>query len=106
MDKEEFIKKIQEIGGCEDEVQRRTLLAEVNDEVSKVYDERDTLSATNQKQTEDMETLRKANMDLFLRVGSQKTDVDANKDLTGINSEPPKEKRKFEDLFDEKGGIK
>lgn len=112
MDKENFIKKIQEIGGCEDEVQRRTLLAEVNTEVSKVYDERDSLNASKQgfedqikKANEDLETLRKANMDLFLKVGAQKSEAEIKKDTTGIDDKKD-EKLKFEDLFNDKGGIK
>ena len=38
MDKDTFLSKIAEIGTISDEVERRKLLTEVSDEVSKVYD--------------------------------------------------------------------
>ena len=105
MDKETFLQAIQEIGTCEDEIQRRTLLAQMSDEVVKIYDSNESLANSNKQFESDNETLRKANMDLFLRIGADKTDFEKQKDTTGITQEE-NEKRKFENLFDEKGGIK
>ena len=92
-------------------MQRRTLLASVSDEVSKVYDSLadntatiDSLNSTIEKNKVDMEKLREANMSLFLRVGGDKPASEIHEDKTGIKPEP--EKRKFEDLFDDKGGLK
>lgn len=102
MNKDDFISKIQEIGQCEDVVQIRTKLAELNDEVSPIFDNVDTLTTENNKYKEDNESLRSANMQLFLRVGGR-TEQQANEDVTGTK---PTEKLKFEDLFNDKGGLK
>lgn len=106
MDKEKFIEAIQNIGKCEDEVERRTLLAKLSDDTSTIFDENATLKTEKEKYEADNEKLRQANMDLFLRVGSEKSKEEQIKDSTGIDTKPPAEKRKFEDLFNEKGGIK
>ncbi len=106
MDKETFLSKILEVGTIEDEIQRRTLLTEITDGVSSVYDNVDTLNTNIEslntsltKANEDLEKAQKANMDLFLRVGEQKTQSEVNQNNTGVGKEP--EKRKFEDLFKE-----
>lgn len=105
MTKDEFLEKIKEIGTCEDDVSRRTLLAEMTDSISKVYDDMDansstinTLNETISKNNEDMEKLREANMSLFLRLGSNKSSSEVLEDTTGIKTDE-KPKRKFEDLF-------
>lgn len=103
MDKETFLSKIQEIGTCEDEVQRRTILAEVQDEVSKVYDTNNDLVETNKKYVEDNEDLRRANLDLFKRIGKDESDNKYIEDETGVKPEEEKPKRKFEDLFNNEG---
>lgn len=105
MDKEKFIEAIKEIGQCEDESERMSMLAKLNDETSAIFDENATLKTINEKYESDNEKLRKTNMDLFLQVGSTKSDDERKKDTTGLEDEE-KKKRKFEDLFDEKGGIK
>ncbi len=102
MDKDSFLEKIKQIGTLEDEVERRTALTELTDEVSGIFDTNNTLMEQNKKYEEDNEKLRQANMDLFLKVGTGKTEQDVRNE----NQEPEKEPRKFEDLFDEKGMIK
>lgn len=104
MDKQAFLEKVTAIGTCEDEVQRRTLLAELSDEGGKVFDDFAKATETSTSLAADNEKLRAANMQLFLRVGGEKTPEDQMKDTTGIDQK--KDKLKFEDLFDEKGGIK
>ncbi len=108
MDKKTFQEQIAKIGTIEDEVERRTLLASLNDEVSKDYDTIDTLNTTVSslqsnlnKANEDLTKAQKANMELFLRVSSQKSDNDVKDDSVGEEHEKPK--RKFEDLFKEGG---
>lgn len=112
MDKAQLLKMIKDVGTCEDDVQRRTMLAELNDEVSNLFDDRETLKtdkesleASNEQYKTDNETLRQANMKLFLRVGSDKTDKQQKEDSTGIKT-PDVSKRSFDDLFNEKGGLK
>lgn len=104
MDKETFLNKLKEIGTIEDEVQRRDLISDLTDEVSSVYDQYNNLVEEDKKHVEDIEKLREANMKLFLKVGTEKTEEQREKDLSG--SEPEKEPRKFEDLFDDKGNLK
>lgn len=105
MKKSEFTDKIKAIGTCEDEVQRRTLLAELEEDAAKDYDELERLGTENQTLTTANESLRDANMKLFLRVGETKTEEQRKKDETGIEDRE-KEKKKFSDLFDEKGEFK
>ena len=100
MDKQTFLDKLKAIGTSEDETERRTML------LSRVYDENSTLTESNKSYLEDMEKLRSANMQLFLRVGENKTPDEINKDKTGVKDEPTPEPRKFESLFDDKGGLK
>ena len=106
MDKDTFLSKIQEIGTCEDEVQRRTMLAELSTEATNLYETNETLTSTNDNLTKDMESLRQANLDLFKMIPNTKTESEQLKDQTGL--EPVKEEKilRFEDLFDEKGEIK
>ena len=46
MDKDTFLSRITEIGTVSDDVERRRLLTEVSDEVSKVFDNIDTLNGS------------------------------------------------------------
>lgn len=112
MTKDEIMEKIKEIGTCEDDVSRRTLLAEMTEGIDKVFTDIETsnstinsLNETISKNNDDMEKLREANMSLFLRLGSQKTSSQILEDTTGIKTEE-KEKRKFEDLFKKEGDDK
>lgn len=105
MDKQAFLDKLKSIGTSEDEVERRTMLSELTDEVNRVYDENSTLTESNKSYLEDNEKLRSANMQLFLRVGENKTPEQVNLDTTGVKDEVH-EPRRFENLFDEKGGLK
>lgn len=106
MDKDTFLSKIQEIGTCEDDVTRRSLLLEVTDGIKEVYDKElehtstiDSLNNTITNKDKDIERLREDNMKLFLRIGEQKSPEEITKDSTGIEQKPESNKRKFEDLF-------
>lgn len=103
MDKDKFIEKIKEIGALESDIDIRTALTELTDEVVPVFDTKQSLEEENNKYKEDNEKLREANMQLFLRVGSQ-TPAEAQKEISGV--EPEKTPRKYEDLFDETGNLK
>ena len=105
MEKQDFLDRILEIGKCEDDVQRRDLLSQLSEEASKDYDNLKTLTESNESLKNDNETLRDANMKLFLRVGEAKDPDARKKDEIGVDGKE-KEKRKFEDLFNEKGAIK
>ena len=101
----QFTNAINVIELSEDDVERRTMLSELEDEVTRVYDENSNLTKSNQSVLEDNEKLRSANMQLFLRVGENKTPEQVNLDTTGVKDEVH-EPRRFENLFDEKGGLK
>lgn len=105
MDKDTFLQAIKDIGTCEDEVERRTKLTELSEGVVNIFDLNSELETKNTEYQEGMEKLREANMQLFLRVGSNKTEEEVKEDKTGIKEEV-KETRKFSDLFDEKGNLK
>lgn len=104
--KEEFLTAVTAIGTCEDEVQRRELLATLQNETAELFDSHDTLTQANTDLTADNEKLRNANMSLFLQMGANKTPEQQQRDSTGIESQQNKAPRKFEDLFNEKGEIK
>ena len=106
MDKQGFLDKLKAIGTSEDEAERRTMISELTDEVSRVYDENSTLTESNKSYLEDNEKLRSTNMQLFLRVGENKTPEQINEDKTGVKDDPTPEPRKFENLFNDKGGLK
>lgn len=103
MDKEKFLEFIKNIGTTEDEAQRRELLTQLNDEMVGIFDINEKLTNENNTYKDDNEKLRSANMQLFLRVGTKSEDKKEEKP-DGTKEDP--EPRKFEDLFDEKGGIK
>ena len=94
LSKDEFMAKIQEIGTCEDDVQRKELLTELSGSISEVYDDNDTLSKANKQYEEDNEILRKANNKLWLETTSNSEG--------GNPEEKEEEKLSFDDLF--KGG--
>lgn len=96
--KQELLDKLTEIGTCEDDVQRRDIIAQLTDNVGADYDRFATLEDENKNLTQANESLRESNMKLFLQV------TEKSKPEPVI--EQPKEKRKFEDLFNEKGELK
>ena len=97
--REDFNNAMQELGQCEDDVTRRSLLVALSDNLGGVFDENETLNTAAQNSAAEIEKLQKANMELFLRVGNKRTPE------TEKAEEPPK-RRRFEDLFNEKGEIK
>lgn len=105
MDKNQFLEMVKQIGTIEDEVERRTKLTELTDSVSAIFDSNSELIEKNKQFEDDNEKLRNANMQLFLRVGANKTEKEIQEDQVG-KTEEDKEPRKFEDLFDDKGNLK
>lgn len=99
MDRKEFEDKIKEIGTCEDEVKRRELLTELNDGAISVFDDNETLKTENTKTKEENERLLESNRKYFMRLESQKSDIESQEDQTGIGG---KEEKKFKS-FDEIG---
>ena len=103
--KKDLLEKLRTIGTCESDVDRRELINSLYEEAGNDYDELETLKTTNQTLQEENDMLLRANKKLFLQVGTDKDDESRKEDELGIKDEPEKV-LKFEDLFDEKGGIK
>lgn len=104
MEKLDFLNTLTQIGTCEDEAQRRDMLATLNTEASQLFDTNAELSKQNDQFKLDNETLRSANMKLFLQVGAGKTPEQIKKDTTGLEDKPD-ENLTYENLFKE-GGTK
>lgn len=103
MNKTDFISRIQAIGTCEDDAQRRTLLSDLQSECESDYDALANFETENTQLKKDKEDLQKANMQLFLRTTTPATQpADNNSGSEGDNDEP----LKYENLFDEKGDLK
>lgn len=102
MKKEEVLTLITEIGTCNDDAERRTKLSTLTDEVNTIFTSNETLTASNETFKTENQSLKDANMQLFLKVtGGNQTSI-----LGKENSEPEPEKLKYEDLFNENGGLK
>lgn len=104
--RDEVIAMITEIGTIEDAETRRARLAELQNDVTEVYTTTDNLNEVRQRSEDRIRQLESVNMDLFLQVGANKTEKEVKEDQTGLKEDDPPQKRKFEDLFDEKGGLK
>lgn len=103
LSKDEFMAKIQEIGTCEDDVQRKTLLTELSTGVTNIFDENDTLSKSNKQYEQDNEILRKANNKLWLETTGNPNGKKEEEEET--DPEEKEEKLEFKDLFNEKGEL-
>lgn len=101
LSKDEFMAKIQEIGTCEDDVQRKELLTELSSSISEVYDDNDTLSKANKQYEEDNKILIKANNKLWLETTSN-SEGEKPTEEEEKPEEKEEEKLSFDDLF--KGG--
>lgn len=106
MDKKEFLDTLTKIGTCEDETQRRDMLANLNKEATTLFDNNATLTTENEKFKADNEDLRSANMKLFLQVGANKTPEQRKHDQNGHPEGEPEKKYSYDDLFNEKGELK
>jgi hypothetical protein len=74
--------------------------------ISGIFDEADTLRDANATLEQNNETLRDANMQLFLQVGQQKDPAEVQKGTMGAEPKGEEKKLSFNDLFDERGNIK
>lgn len=105
MDKESFEQKIKELGTLESAEEMRAGLAELVEGITPVYEANANLTSQHEADTIEMESIRQANMKLFTQLGSQKTPEQTTEDQTGLKQEESRPRRKFEDLFDNKGNF-
>ena len=105
MDKNTFIESIKEIGSCEDGVERLNKLTNLQDKISKVFDDKTGLESEVQtlkdsivKKDEEIQKANKYAMDMFLKVGEQKSDSKIQEEKTGIKQEEEKTYRSYEEI--------
>ena len=99
MNRAEFTERLQAIGTEEDEAQRRDMIAQLIEDGGADYDDHAAAVVARDTALNQVEELQAANKRLFLRIGAR-TEPDVNP-----NDNPP-EARKYNDLFNEKGGLK
>lgn len=104
MDKDAFLEKIKEIGSYETPEEMRAGIAELSNSIGEVYDKNTELSEQHEHDTIEMEAIRQANMKLFTQLGTDKTPAKQAEEQTGLKQETV-ERRKFENLFDDKGDF-
>ena len=104
MDKETFLTKVQELGQLETAEEMRAGLAELQEEVTGVFDANANLTSQHEADTKEMEAIRQANMKLFTQLGTETTPAKQAEEQTGLKQETV-ERRKFENLFDNKGNF-
>ena len=105
MDKDTFINSIKEIGSCEDGIERLNKLTNLQDEVSKLFDDKtglesevQTLKDSITKKDEEIQRANQYAMDMFLKVGEQKTEMKLQEEKTGIKQEEEKTYRSYEEI--------
>lgn len=103
MDKKAFLDTLTNIGTCEDATQRRDMLANLHKEAETLFDNNATLTTENESFKADNETLRSANMKLFLQVGANKTPEQRKHDQNGHPEGEPEKKLTYDDLFKDGG---
>ena len=105
MDKNTFIESIKEIGSCEDNIERLNKLTSLQENISKVFDdkttletERDTLKEIITKKDEDIEKAQKYAMDMFLKVQEEKSESRVYAEKRGIEEEKEQTFRSYEEI--------
>lgn len=99
MNKNEFLEQITAIGTCEDDSQRRTMLASLQSGVEAVFDENTSLNEGITERDTQIADLQKNNMDLFLQVSAKSKPEDKPSEDSG-------QKLTYENLFNDKGELK
>lgn len=105
MNRDELINAIKEIGTCEDSTERLSKLTDLQDNVSKVFDNVDLLTGENTKlkesNTKKDEQILKAQqyaMDMFLKNGEQKSNAQIVSQKTGMEEEKEPTFRSYEEI--------
>lgn len=99
---EEFQKILNDIRSNLDDTAKVTgLLDDISADYSEMTKENNNLTSNNEKLIKDNDNLRTVNMDLFLKVGSQRVEQKQDEQI-----QEQKEKLSFDNLFDENGDLK
>ena len=99
MNRAEFTERMQAIGTEEDEAQRRELIAQLIDDAGNDSDDHAAAVTARDQALQQVDELQAANKRLFLRIGTKTEPTDPT-------DPKPTEKRKFSELYNEKGGLK
>lgn len=105
MKKEEILKLADEIGTCENMEDVRAKLVEFKKSLDKDYTSFETSQEEVKSLKERNDKLTKANMDLYLQV-STPSGKDKDSDKNKNNENEGEEELTYDNLFDEKGGLK
>jgi hypothetical protein len=98
--RDELLNKLTNIGTSQDEAERRTLLTEITEDLTSVYDSNETLTKANAKFEADNKKLQEHNMKLFLKISDQ------TKPVPKVEKQEKQENLKYENLFNDKGELK
>ena len=97
MTRDELLQTLTDIGTIEDPAERRSKIVGISDEIKTVFDNNETLTASNAKLLGDNQKLKDYNMELYLQVGGKQKQTEP---------ETKTEELKYENLFNEKGDLK
>ena len=105
MDRDTLINSIKEIGSCENNVDRLAKLTTLQEDIDKVFNDKTgleteikTLKESLVKKDEEIQRANKYAMDMFLKVGEQKTENQVQSEKRGIKEEEKKEYKSYKDL--------
>lgn len=108
MKREDLLSSIEQIGTCEDENQRRSLLTTLTENVGKVFDEVDLLQEGTKNlqesldtKNEELATAQKYNMEMFLKLQDQRKESDTMESETGIKEEEKPNYKSYDELAKE-----
>lgn len=102
---DDFINKTKEIvENLSDQGLVTSTLSELSEEFKTLRESNDQLITVNATLTDENKSLKKYNMDLFMKVGSENNENDTS--FNNQSDAKETEKLNFEDLFNEKGELK
>ena len=102
MDKKAIEERFKAIGECSSIEEARSLIIDFQNEVLQDYDDHEKVLAERETFKNENESLRQANMKLFLQIGS----TEDNKQEKPIKEESDPDNLTYDNLFNEEGGLK
>lgn len=105
---EEFQKVLNDIRSNLDDTAKVTeLLESASVDYSEMSKENSVLTTNNEKLIKDNDNLRNVNMDLFLKVGNQRSEENQKTENQNQETQETQDnKLSFDNLFDENGNLK
>ena len=102
MDKKAIEERLKAIGECASIEDARSLIVDFQKEVLADYDKHEKMLVDVETIKNENESLRQANMKLFLQIGS----TEDNKQEKPIKEETDPDNLTYDNLFNEEGGLK